>query len=85
MMKREIGEKGQIVVPKDIRDHLGLRPGSDVMFEIREHEVVLRRAPTDPHEFVNDFCTVPVKLKKKVDIKRIIEMETEEKHVLHRR
>ncbi len=27
-----VTEKGQVTIPKDIRDHLGIRPGSDVDF-----------------------------------------------------
>ena len=35
-IKRVMGEKGQVVVPKDIREHLGIRPGSEVVFEVEE-------------------------------------------------
>jgi AbrB family looped-hinge helix DNA binding protein len=31
--------KGQVTIPKDIRDHLGIRPGSEVEF-VREAEKV---------------------------------------------
>ena len=33
---RGLGAKGQIVVPKDIRDHFGLKKGSKVVFEVKE-------------------------------------------------
>lgn len=37
--------KGQVTVPKPIRDALGLTPGSQVDFALNEHDqVVLRRA-----------------------------------------
>lgn len=41
--------KGQVTIPKPIRDRLGITPGSEVEFDLRPNgEVVLRRAETQP-------------------------------------
>ncbi|MDE3134508.1 MAG: AbrB/MazE/SpoVT family DNA-binding domain-containing protein [Acidobacteriota bacterium] len=43
-MTVRIGSKGQVVIPKAIRDDAGLHPGDPVDFEFRDGEVVLMRS-----------------------------------------
>ena len=38
-MTQRVGAKGQVVIPKEIRDELGLEPGAEVEFE-RDGEMV---------------------------------------------
>jgi AbrB family looped-hinge helix DNA binding protein len=46
-----LSTKGQIVVPKEVRDFLELRPGDRVDFVVRDSgEVVLRPAVVDVHQ-----------------------------------
>jgi AbrB family looped-hinge helix DNA binding protein len=46
-MTGRIGAKGQVVIPKALRDRTRLQPGDEVQFEMRNEEIVLvaRRAP----------------------------------------
>jgi len=46
-MTHRIGAKGQVVIPKDLRDRLGLQPGSAVDFAVEGERIVLflRREP----------------------------------------
>jgi AbrB family looped-hinge helix DNA binding protein len=49
-MSMSVTAKGQVTIPKPIRDRLGLVPGSEVEFVLdAKGQVVLRRAgPADP-------------------------------------
>ena len=69
IIKREIGEKGQVVIPKDIRDYFGLEAGINIIFEIKNDEIIIKKE-NNPIETVEDFFDTP-KLKKKVSIKEL--------------
>jgi AbrB family looped-hinge helix DNA binding protein len=40
-----ITSKGQVTIPQSIRVKMGYLPNTEVVFEVRENEVVLRKAP----------------------------------------
>ena len=41
----KVGERGQITIPKQIRDRFGIGPESEVEFQIVESSIVLRKKP----------------------------------------
>jgi antitoxin PrlF len=43
-MTQRMGAKGQVVIPKDLRDQAGLGPGAGVSFEAVDDGIVVRRA-----------------------------------------
>jgi len=43
-MTSKVGPKGQVVIPKKIRDRLGIHPGDVVLFSLGDGEVKVRRA-----------------------------------------
>jgi len=43
-MTQRMGAKGQVVIPKDLREQAGLGPGADVSFEPVDDGIVVRRA-----------------------------------------
>ena len=44
--------KGQIIIPKEIRDSLGIKPGKEVSVTLVEDHVEIRPLPEDPIEFL---------------------------------
>jgi len=62
--------KGQVVIPKDIRKILGLETGEEVVFEVVNDEVRIKREE-DVNKIVDDFFDVPGKKKKQSSIKEI--------------
>jgi AbrB family looped-hinge helix DNA binding protein len=47
-MTHKVGTKGQVVIPKAIRDEIGIKPGDEVTFEPDGQEVRVRRVGDDP-------------------------------------
>ena len=71
IIKREIGEKGQVVIPKDIREYLGLDIGSNIVFEVKDNQVAIKKEQ-DPEEFLKDFLDTPKIKRGKKSIKEMI-------------
>jgi len=69
IIQRKIGPKGQVVIPKDIRNLLGLKEGSLINFEVIDNKVFINASWT-PTEFIEEFLNTPKKLKEKIDIKK---------------
>ncbi len=48
-MKSRVTERGQVTIPKKLRDRLGIRPGQTVDFRQEEGQIVLTKgASADP-------------------------------------
>jgi AbrB family looped-hinge helix DNA binding protein len=45
-----MGPKGQVVIPKSIRERLQLKPGDRLTVHEEQHEVRIRKALADPDE-----------------------------------
>jgi AbrB family looped-hinge helix DNA binding protein len=43
-MTHRVGPKGQVVIPKELRDELGIEPGDEVSFWRHEDHVAVRPA-----------------------------------------
>lgn len=55
-MTVRIGAKGQVVIPKSIRDRIGLHPGDEVDFEVRDNDEVVVVAVRDARPMAGRFA-----------------------------
>jgi len=47
-MKAIVAERGQVTIPKSLRDKLGIKPGTALEFSARGGVLVATKAHTDP-------------------------------------
>jgi len=45
MLKARVSSRGQIALPKEVRDQLGLGEGTSLTVRVEGNEVILRKAP----------------------------------------
>jgi len=60
---RVVGKKGQVTIPKEIREKFGLKDGKRVIFEIRRDEIVMRPEKSG-EDYINELTSV---IKKKFE------------------
>jgi AbrB family looped-hinge helix DNA binding protein len=83
MPKRNIGPKGQVVIPKQMREALGLKPGVEITLEMRDQEIIIKK-PQVRGSYTEYFITTSSpKLKKRINIKELLNQEVEERNGLH--
>ncbi|MEX2680235.1 MAG: AbrB/MazE/SpoVT family DNA-binding domain-containing protein [Candidatus Sigynarchaeota archaeon] len=77
LIKRKVGPKGQVVIPKDVRELLGIVPGDEVFIEIDDMGVRIRPGSRKDakDDFLENFFAIPKKLERKIDIEKQIDEE----------
>ena len=81
--KTTVGPKGQVVIPKKIRDKIGIKEYSEVIVNIIDDAVIIKKLKPESVTYVDYYCTTySKKLTKKIDIKKITE-EQYERNFLH--
>lgn len=79
MANKKVGPKGQVVIPKRMREALGLKPGVEVTLELRNDEIVIKKPQVNGSYAEYYTTTSAPKLKKWVDIKKQLEEEVDER------
>ena len=80
MPRRTVGAKGEVVIPKQMRDALGLKPGVEVILEIKGNEIVISKPKIEGNYTEYYTSTQTSKLKKLVAIKEIIAEDADRRH-----
>jgi AbrB family looped-hinge helix DNA binding protein len=83
MPTKNVGPKGQVVIPKRMRDALGLKPGVEVTIEMRDQEIIIKKPQVNGNYAEYFIQTAAPKLKKMINIKELIESEAEERTGIH--
>jgi AbrB family looped-hinge helix DNA binding protein len=76
-LRAKVGPKGQAVIPKEVRDILGIAPGDEVVFEVGDREAKIK--PAGRSSSVSELVEIVQrkdKLSKDVDVKKMILSET---------
>ncbi len=74
--KMKVGQKGQVVIPKHVRQMAGIREGAEVTVQLKDGEVVIKRAGPPTESYVDYFITTfSKKLEHEVNVKSVIEGE----------
>ncbi|EQB72972.1 MAG: hypothetical protein AMDU4_FER2C00111G0003 [Ferroplasma sp. Type II] len=72
--KTTVGPKGEVVIPKEIREKIGIEEYSEVIVDILDDSVIIRKIKPESVSYVNFYSsTYSKKLKKRIDIKKIVE------------
>jgi len=79
-MELQIDRAGRIVVPKKVREHLGLKPGSSLRLEERANSLVLYKVDDQPSLMEVDGLLVHTgKLPAGYDWNSLVEQDREER------
>ena len=79
--KMRIGPKGQVVIPKLIRDDFGLKPGEEVLVDYRGSEVVIKKTASNIAEIARAIATSGKKVKVTTELlKKLDEEEIDERY-----
>ena len=78
--KTTVGPKGEVVIPKEIREQAGLKAYSEVIVDVVDDSVIIRKIKPESVSYVDYYsATYSKKLQNKIDIKKITEKQYEKK------
>lgn len=75
-LERKVSARGQVVIPKDIRESFNMEPGQKVVFSVENGHITLESA-TKEEDFLEGFLNTP-KLSGASDGQRIKELIKEQ-------
>lgn len=76
-LTRKVGPKGQVVIPGEIREELGIGPGTELEFGLRNREIVVKPSKS-AKQFMEEWRSIipkHKKLKTPFDVDAVIEEE----------
>ena len=52
-LNSKVGEKGQVVIPKPIREQFNIQPDTEIVFDVEEEKIVLKKKTSSLDVFEN--------------------------------
>ena len=46
MIEGKVGKKGELYIPKKVRELINLRPGDGILIEVEENRLIIRKKPS---------------------------------------
>lgn len=78
--RMRVGQKGQVVIPKAVREETGIKEGSEVLIEAEDGTVMIRRAGPPTEDYLTYYrATYAKKLTRRVDVKKLLGEELNER------
>ncbi len=74
-----VGPKGQVVIPQEIRQAKGIRPGMTVIIDLEGDKIVMESKKSDLLKWVEEKVTKDGKVLGKIDWDKSYEEEFEDK------
>jgi len=72
--KMKVGSKGQVVIPKEIREITGIKENTEVVVSLNNDSIIIRKLK--PENYLSYYkSTYSKKLKNNVDINKILDDE----------
>ena len=68
----KVSSKGQVVIPKEIRERLGILPGEKIIVMTRDEEIVLKKARRLRLEELSEKIAGAAE-KNKIDVEKLID------------
>ncbi len=68
--RSKVGERGQVVIPKPIRDMFKIEPQDEISFKVDDGRIYIE--PTNPEEILREYLSEVKRVKKpkKIDWKK---------------
>ena len=74
-----VSSKGQLVIPKKVRDTLGIKPGQKLLIKVMGNHAVIEPLPDNPDEYYCGIFKEGISLTRALLRERVKEKKREEK------
>jgi len=72
----KVGPKGQVVIPKEIREITGIKENTEVIVSLNDDNIVIKKSKPETESYLSYYkATYSKKLKNNIDINKILDEE----------